>query len=167
MDPTEVLVGVAEIAVAFTGFSGVVIVFGRRAEGTWLPEDRFRLSLLLETSLLTAGWALLALVFWHAPGIRDSAWTLSSLLWSIYGIGTVLNSIRRNSRLRREYPDLRERVSPRLFNVFVLMLIPTFILLQIANVIFWQEFLPFLAALVFSLAASGVQFTRLIYASFR
>ncbi|HEV8330970.1 MAG TPA: hypothetical protein VGQ22_06100 [Steroidobacteraceae bacterium] len=33
------------------GFVGVVAVFGRRVHGEWFPEDRFRLTNLMVTSL--------------------------------------------------------------------------------------------------------------------
>lgn len=35
LDFPEVLTGLAEIAVALAGFTGVVVVFGSRSEGSW------------------------------------------------------------------------------------------------------------------------------------
>ena len=53
LDYTEVLVGIAEVAIALAGFSGVVVVFGSRSAGRWDPGDRLRLTFLLEADALT------------------------------------------------------------------------------------------------------------------
>ena len=37
MDFPEVLVGIAELAVALAGFTGVVVAFGSRRVGSWHP----------------------------------------------------------------------------------------------------------------------------------
>jgi hypothetical protein len=55
LDAPQILVGIAEIAVALAGFSGVVVVFGSRSQGQWRAGDRLRLSFLLEASLTAGG----------------------------------------------------------------------------------------------------------------
>ena len=45
------LLGIASVATAITGFSGVVAVFGGRADGKWLPAERFRTTNMLVLSL--------------------------------------------------------------------------------------------------------------------
>jgi hypothetical protein len=47
-----VLLGIAGVASTFAGFAGVVATFGRRAEGQWLPEERFRLINMIVLSLV-------------------------------------------------------------------------------------------------------------------
>lgn len=59
MEPTDVLGTVAEIAVAFAGFSGLVATLGRREQGALFTEDRVRLAVLLGASLSTTAFALL------------------------------------------------------------------------------------------------------------
>jgi len=49
-----VLLGIAGVASTFAGFAGVVATFGRRAQGKWLPEERFRLINMIVLSLLLA-----------------------------------------------------------------------------------------------------------------
>ena len=39
MNIDETLVGLAEIAIALAGFTGVVVAFGSRSEGAWHPGD--------------------------------------------------------------------------------------------------------------------------------
>ena len=53
------LLGIASVATAITGFSGVVAVFGGRAEGKWSPADRFRTRNML---ILSLGACLLSFV---------------------------------------------------------------------------------------------------------
>ncbi|MEM8769622.1 MAG: hypothetical protein AAGE43_19470, partial [Pseudomonadota bacterium] len=62
MDVVELLIGIAEIATALAGFTGVVVAFGSRSHGAWHPGDRLRLGFLLEASLTAGGFALLALL---------------------------------------------------------------------------------------------------------
>lgn len=45
------LLGIASVATAISGFSGVVAAFGGRAEGKWSPEERFRATNMLILSL--------------------------------------------------------------------------------------------------------------------
>ncbi len=59
MDYPEVLVGLTEIAVALAGFTGVVVVFGSRSAGGWLPGDRLRMGFMLEASLTAGGFTSL------------------------------------------------------------------------------------------------------------
>jgi len=49
MDFPEVLIGLTEIAVALAGFTGVVVVFGSRSAGSWLPGDRLRMGFMFST----------------------------------------------------------------------------------------------------------------------
>jgi hypothetical protein len=116
VDQTQSLTGVAEVAIALAGFSGVVVVF-RRSGDPWLPEDRFRLTMLILSSLATAAFAFLPLVLWEIAGTEHQVWRASSALWSIYGIWLIGWTRSYDARLRAEDPALRERVSPLLLNV--------------------------------------------------
>jgi len=49
-DPIETLMLLVEAALAMAGFSGVVIVFGRRSTGVWPRVERTRFKNLLITS---------------------------------------------------------------------------------------------------------------------
>jgi len=50
MEPTDVLATIAELAVAFAGFSGIVSALGRHEQGAVFPEDRVRLAVLIGSS---------------------------------------------------------------------------------------------------------------------
>jgi len=53
------LLGIASVATAISGFSGVVAVFGGRADGKWSAADRFRTTNML---ILSLGACLLSFV---------------------------------------------------------------------------------------------------------
>ena len=48
---SDVLTILAEIFVAFAGFTGIVAALGHRSEGKWRPVDVIRFRALLEASL--------------------------------------------------------------------------------------------------------------------
>lgn len=51
MENADILTTIAEVAIALTGFTGVVAVFGRRSRGAWTPHELLQLRALVETSL--------------------------------------------------------------------------------------------------------------------
>ena len=158
----ETLVGIAELAVALAGFSGVVVVFGSRTEGAWHPGDKLRLGFLIESSLTAAGFALLALLllytFPESPGI---SWKSVSVLWSLYMLWSLYSSHVRIHLNSEKHDDI-----DRLANALVTLIFFALILLQIGNFVIWQEFWPLLAALCFNLAGAAMQFARLIKSAF-
>jgi hypothetical protein len=77
MDVPGILVSLTEIAVALAGFTGVVVVFGSRSAGSWLPGDRLRMGFMLEASLTAGGFSLLALLL-----LSDAIWPADSFGFS-------------------------------------------------------------------------------------
>jgi len=49
----DVLVGIAGVAIALIGFSGVVTTLGRRVSGEWSPAETLQLRTLVDPSLVT------------------------------------------------------------------------------------------------------------------
>jgi hypothetical protein len=56
---TDTFETIAEIAIALTGFTGIVTVLGRRGRGDWSARDLFRVKALLYWSLSTMFLAFL------------------------------------------------------------------------------------------------------------
>ncbi|MBW2290911.1 MAG: hypothetical protein JRG94_01220 [Deltaproteobacteria bacterium] len=166
MDQTQSLIGVAEVAIALAGFSGVVVVF-RRSEDPWLPEDQFRLTMLIFISFSTAGFAFLPLVLWEIAGTEHNVWRASSAFWSIYMICFIGWARSFHARLRAEDPAMRERLSPLVLNVMLYGISPFFVVLSLANAASWGAFTAYLAVLVFGLATSGIQFARILQSALR
>ncbi|PCI79755.1 MAG: hypothetical protein COB20_03995 [SAR86 cluster bacterium] len=158
----ETLLGIAQLAIALAGFSGVVIVFGSRREGAWHPGDNLRLAFLIESSLTAAGFALLALLLSYSfPGSLSTAWISVSLLWSAYMMWSLYSSHVRIGLNSEKHDDI-----DRLSNGLVTLIFTVLILVQFANLLLWKEFWPVLAALCFNLAGATMQFARLIKSAF-
>ncbi len=161
MDVVETLIGITEIAVALAGFTGVVVAFGSRSHGTWHPGDLLRLTFLLEASLTAAGFSLLALLLVSADMHASDRWLVCSLSWAAYMLGSLIASRRALSRSEATHGDT-DKLSNRFTATLFVLMIGT----QILNAVFWQDFTPFLAALVLNLAGAAMQFTRLIRTTF-
>ena len=96
LDYSETLTGVAELAVALAGFTGVAVAFGSRDRGAWHPGDRLRLNFLLESSLTAGGFALLSLVLLYSfPEAEYLAWVVGSFLWAAFMPWSLHSSRRR------------------------------------------------------------------------
>ena len=162
MDFPEVLVGLTEIAVALAGFTGVVVVFGSRSGGSWLPGDRLRLGFLLEASLAAGGFALLALVLYSSMQNAGNAWALVSGLWALYMVYSLITSRHLIQENLSQHSDIDKTANHIVFALFSVL-----IALQLANVFVWREFAPLLAALVLNLAGAAMQFARLIRSAFQ
>lgn len=161
MDFSEVLVGLTEIAVALAGFTGVVVVFGSRSAGSWLPGDRLRLGFLLEASLTAGGFSLLALVLYSSMHSPANAWAIVSGLWAVY----MVYSLHKSRQLIHENLEHHHDID-KTANHIVFFLFTSLIVLQLVNVILWRDFAPLLAALVLNLAGAAMQFARLIRSAF-
>ena len=162
MDLPEVLVGIAEIAVALAGFTGVVVVFGSRSAGRWLEGDRLRLGFLLEASLTAGGFSLLALVLYSSMPNPAYAWALVSIVWAVYMLYSLFTSRQRIQHNLESHSDIDKNANRIVFALFSLM-----ICVQILNALLWREFAPVLAALVLNLAGAAMQFSRLIRSAFQ
>ena len=162
MDFPEVLVGLSEIAVALAGFTGVVVVFGSRSAGSWLPGDRLRLVFLLEASLTAGGFSLLALVLYTSLQNPRNAWAIVSGLWALYMLYSLYTSHRLIGENLEHHHDVDKTANRIVFALF-----SSLIVLQLVNVVLWREFAPVLTALVLNLAGAAMQFARLIRSAFR
>lgn len=163
METTEVLIGIAEIAVALAGFSGVVVVFGSRNAGAWHPGDRLRLGFLIESSLTAAGFSLLALLgIFFFPEDNNSAWVVTSALWALFMCGSLYSSHRRIKQNLEQHDDIDKTMNKVVSLAFV-----SLIILQIANAYTLQSFAPLLVALCANLAGAAMQFARLITSAFQ
>jgi hypothetical protein len=161
VDIVELLIGIAEIATALAGFTGVVVAFGSRSQGAWHPGDRLRLIFLLEASLTAAGFALLGLLVLSAMTNQSLAWSMLSGLWAI---ATAISLWVSRTRIRTNL-DAHDDVD-KIANRITTLLFVSFAIIQILNIVFWQQFPPFLAALILNLAGAAMQFTRLIRSAF-
>jgi hypothetical protein len=95
MSGDDVLLTIAQLAVAFAGFSGVVAVFGQRAVERWSDEDFVRLVFLISSSLVVLFLALLPF-FLRLLHCRDAvAWGISSAFLAASAVALTVSALRR------------------------------------------------------------------------
>jgi len=161
MNLVELLIGIAEIATALAGFTGVVVAFGSRSEGSWHPGDRLRLVFLLEASLTAGGFSLLALLLIHIASDSHLIWAALSIGWAVFMSCSLWFSHRRISENKDAHGDVDRLANNLTTTAFIALII-----LQLINGYTWQQFAPFLAAVVLNLAGAAMQFARLIRSAF-
>lgn len=97
MQSAQALSTLAEVSVAFAGFSGIVTVFRRRNPGEWSRLDRFRFRFMVEFSLATLALSLLPF-FLSELGLPESrVWGCASV---VLGGGALSYLVRSLIRLR-------------------------------------------------------------------
>ena len=155
------LLGIGSIATAISGFSGVVAAFSGRADGKWLPAERFRTTNMLVLSL---GACLLSFVplteeLLHIPD--QILWIVASVFLlafcSFYFVRTVL-LLRRPTLSRRGV--LVEWVRVVYFVCLSLAIILQ--ILNVAGVLVERGPGPFIAGLVLMLIPAGLMFVFLV-----
>jgi hypothetical protein len=81
MIDTDELLALAQIAVAFAGFSALVTVLGSRAAGNDMRVDAFRLRSLVNISLLTAAFSLFPIIPHKLSFADETVWRISSVVF--------------------------------------------------------------------------------------
>ncbi|MEJ2132860.1 MAG: hypothetical protein P8Y95_14845, partial [Gammaproteobacteria bacterium] len=94
MEGESILETIAEISVAFAGFTGVVAAFGRGSAAPWTLGDRLRFRVMLSTSLAALLFALLPFILFHLGVRGESLWTLSSVFLAAYLLGSAIVDMR-------------------------------------------------------------------------
>lgn len=161
MQSADLLQTVAEVSIAFAGFTSVVAVLGRRATGEWAEIDRFRLSVMLSTSLAALLFALLPLVLAGLRVPERLSWGLASAILAAYVI--FLGTSARRGIQRLPPQDQSQIVRPALWATWSLAAaVAACLLLNTTGMFFHREPGPYLLGLYFLLALSAFQFTRLL-----
>lgn len=99
MQTTQALAVLAQVSVAFAGFSAIVTAFGKRTPEQWRPLDRLRFRFMIEFSLFTLSLSLVPL-FVLAFGIAEAVvWRSCSALLALGALFYMLLSAHRVRRL--------------------------------------------------------------------
>ncbi len=161
MQGEGILGTIAELSVAFTGFTGVVAVFGRRPDAEWAPLEVFRFRVLLGASLAALLFSLLPFLLHHGGIAEARVWRVGSALVVLHLVVVAALDTRTLARVRRESDQpiffaLETAVAAFALVVFLIQVLNA--LGQLASV----SFSAFLAALVYYLFVSAVNFVRLL-----
>ena len=160
MTNTDVLLGIAEIAVAFAGFAGLAGVMGRH----FAPGDPYvrgaRLRGLVEDALIAVAFSILPFVVERLGPSGEALWRVSSLIfgtcWATAGLMVIIRHGRAAEAGTSAIPHLRNPVFQILFFG------STALFLNSAGVFGSRADAVYLAALCATLCVSGILFLRLM-----
>ncbi len=165
MAGSDVLLAVAEIAIAFAGFSSIVAVLGQRTSGRWGRADVFRLAAMVQSSLITLLFAFLPLCLSFLGLGEPAAWVVASIL--LAGAIALLTSLS-HLRARSLYSPAESSSAGTSRGIAAAMLLlgGLIVALQVCNifgVVFKRGPGPYITGLVLLLGISAVQFVRLLF----
>ena len=162
MNEADTLQTFAEVGVALTGFTGVVVVFGRRAHGDWSPVELANLYDLLWASLNVVFFAFLPLVMVSIM-TADAMWRVVSGAFALAEILFFGHYWWRGARF------FRDRVPAPTWGVrLAFIAIPLMIAAPVTKAAvalgFWVSFAPFIyqASLFGFLLTAAVNFVFLL-----
>jgi hypothetical protein len=162
MDEADTLQTFAEVGIALTGFTGIVVVVGRRSRGDWSPVELGQLHDLLWASLNVVCFAFLPLVVFRVM-TADAMWRALSGAFALGDIAFMGHYWWRGARF------IRNGVPMPIWGVRIgFMAIPLMIVAVAAKVGvalgFWASFaaLIYLASLFGALFAAAVNFVFLL-----
>jgi hypothetical protein len=89
------------------------------------------------------------------------AWSGTSAAWALFMIGSLYSSRQRIRKNPDGFGDVDQLTNRLVFTGFSVLIV-----VQILNVVLWQEFAPLIAALCLNLVGAAMQFTRLIRSTF-
>jgi hypothetical protein len=158
MESSDVLIVVAEVAVAFAGFSGLLAAFTRRVGRSRTSEEFAALRTMLDYSLGTIFCCLFPFLP-HTAGFSGAElWRVSSAFLVLYTIVYYVLLSRRGAEFRKAVVQLRHR---RL----ILVLDPIAILVVALNLVGWPfepNALAYLLALSWFLGGAALGFVLLV-----
>jgi len=97
---SDVLTILAEIFVAFAGFTGIVAALGHRSEGKWRPVDVIRFQTMLQASLAGLVFSVVPFGF-HYFGVAEAiTWGFGSALLAVYVVYFIVTTIQKHKKLR-------------------------------------------------------------------
>jgi hypothetical protein len=158
----EVLLTIAELSVAFAGFSGIVATFGRRDPRHWSVPDRYRFRALIETSLAAALLALLPSGLAIAPLEPARVWQISSLVVATYTVVSYLASYRRYRSMLSQATSDASR--PLMAGIVVCDV--GIVALSLYNVLGAKTAWPLVLSLMLLVAQAAFFFARMLFKTF-
>ena len=161
MTGSDVLTILAEVFVAFAGFTGIVATLGQRSAGRWRPVDVIRFRGLLEASLAGLVLCVVPFGFHHFAVSETITWGFGSAFSAVYVVSFLFRIIRKQKNLgATEDPDF----VPGVRLVLVTLGVPV-VATQLLNAIgagLQHTFSGFLVGLIFLLITCCGMFVLLL-----
>ena len=157
MPGSDFLQTLAEISIAFAGFSSIVVLFRRREADEWTPEDAFRYRTMLLMSLAALFYSVLpsGIHYWEVSD--PVVWRSSSAALSIFIAYVAASGLPISLRFARE-----GRISLRIVVVFSLCIFGA-LLVQGFNLFGPPKPGPYITGVLVILGSAGLAFFRLVY----
>lgn len=151
------LLTLAELAVAFAGFSSIVVLFQRRGEGDWSRLDAMRFRTMLQASLVAAFFAVLPLPVAKLGASSELVWSLCGCILAVaLGAGGVVQF-----RFRRHFAGTANMVRWALFQLFFWAAFVAQVL-NASGVALHREPGPYIFGVSWLLFQAGWQFYQLV-----
>lgn len=159
MEGADVLLTIAEVAVAFAGFASVVVLFQHRDPESWPVSLVVRLRTMIEGSLVTLFSALLPFVLHHLGLDGAQLWMLASLAlaFGYAGFGTL---VWRRSRSALGAGQLSPGFSAGVAVVSASLLAA--LLVNATGAVFARPFGAYLLAVTWTLVFASLMFLRVV-----
>ena len=159
MDALDQLLLIVEVAVALSGFAGIVGSFQNRPGVKLSRGDVLGLELIIKLSLITAVCAILPVAFSNFGFVETTIWSICSSIGVFAYVVTLFNI---KTKLRKVV--ISNRVSRIIFEVFFVAAYLTALanLLNVLDVRFHREYGPYFVALVLPNCVSAYMFVRLV-----
>jgi hypothetical protein len=157
VEGSDILQTLAELAIALTGFTGIVVAFRGRTDAPLSGYARVRFRILLVASLASTAFALLPFFFHHLRFAPDVTWSICSSVVFLFMIALAVHDI----RVARVYSDTMPKLDRQALPL-LLLLGTALWLAQIANVLILHAFAPYLAAPMWFVGFAAFQFSQLV-----
>ena len=160
MEGEAVLLNLAGVAIALTGFAGLSVALRHEEINDWPQSMRVRLRALVELGVFSFVYALLPIGLYYLGVEEDLLWRLSSLVF-VVGVVVLDRQI-----LIRSLPLIRSGEMDRLFPLVSQALVVTVVVANVANVVLSidmaRAFGLYLAGLLVAILITASLFLRLL-----
>jgi hypothetical protein len=157
-DHSDLLLTMAEVAVAFAGFASITVLFRGRSAGEWTIADRLRYGAMLRGSLCACLFSLFPVVLFQAGVSETWTWSLTSACLLVYGIALSRVFVFLFRVGARPNAEIARNAIAAGLNV-------SFQLLNLLGLGFHREAAPVLLGVGLLLANAGANFYRLVVVS--
>lgn len=141
--------------VAVAGFSGIVIVLGRRDSGEWTSVDRLRLGGLLNASVAPMSISGLAMILLASQAPSDFVWRTCSAVYAALFVVFWTRGMRRASTLDPEDTNRAQMLIVGISGIAMILLLT-------ANTLLIHSFWPLAVGLVYHIALALFNFFGLL-----
>jgi len=155
LQESELLVTIAQVAIGLAGFSGVAGVIGERTGSTVPAVQGALLRLMIESSLLAAGFSLLPIVLFHVGCAPELLWRLAAAISLLAFTAQFGLAMRRGLRIIRAGAG-----QPRAWGAAVTLIAVAVMLLLGAATLGFASSSFYVAALFLQVVLSGGSFVR-------